>query len=132
MEKLMFYLSIFQEVIQTPKSLCEKCFLTVLVAPLRNHLASAIVIEKIASLLSLPFTLEDKKDAELTRSLESNYLEGKVVPNLLYACKLTVRRRKIEVDSVELNEIASSLTEEDLEGMDKALRLVFDSYELIS
>ena len=95
-----------------------------LVAPLRNHLASPIVVEKISSLLSLPFTLEDKKDADLTQSLESMYLDTKVVPNLLYACKLTVRRRKLEGESIELKEIASVLTEEDLDGMDKSLRLV--------
>ena len=107
--------------------MCEKHFLTVLVAPLRNHLASPIVIEKIASLLSLPFTLEDK-EADLVQSLESIYLDTKVVPNLLYSCKLTVRRRKLESEAVELHEIASMLTQEDLEGMDKSLRLVISLF----
>lgn len=106
-----------------PECICEKHFLTVLVAPLRNHLTSPEVIEKISDVLGVPFTMEDLPDGFL-HALQSMYLDSKVLPNLLYAVKVTVRRRGIECNSNELNEIVNFLTAEDLASLNKCLRLV--------
>lgn len=98
-----------------------------LVAPLRNHLSDPEVVEKITVLLSLPYTLDKSTyDAEpkLLSSLQSLYLDTKVLPNLIYACKLIVRRRRVEHGSATLEEISSILTVEDLSALEKCLRLV--------
>jgi len=116
-----------QEVLDNPKSLCEKHFLTMLIAPLRNHHAEAEVVEKIATLLSLPYTLDksmQERDPELMSNLQKTYYESKVLPNLLYSFNLIVRRRRLERTSVTLDDILTVLTVEDLEGLEKCLRLV--------
>ena len=155
-----------KEVRDCPESLCEKHFLTVLVAPLRNHLASAVVIEKIAVLLAMPFILTPRNPSpspsssssqnpqnrnnhnnnnnnnsnhgddgggggNLQKNLELIYLDTKVLPNLLYSCKLMLRRRRIARLSLNLNsnddhsnDMVEILEEEDLDGMDKCMRLI--------
>jgi hypothetical protein len=60
----------------------------------------------------------------LVLSLQTVYLDSNVLPNLLLSCKLTVRRRRLERGSVELKEIAAILTAEDLNALDKCIRLV--------
>ncbi|CAL8081595.1 unnamed protein product [Orchesella dallaii] len=126
-EWIYFLKTTMKEVLDNPKSLCEKHFLTMLVAPLRNHLAEAEVVEKIAVLLSLPYTLDKsvhEQEPGLMSSLQTLYLDTKVLPNLLYSCKLIVRRRRVERSSVTLDDILKILTVEDLEGLEKCLRLV--------
>lgn len=110
-----------------PRCICEKHFLTVLVAPLRNHLTSPDVIERIADVLGVPFTMDDDLPQDLVFPLQSMYLDSKVVPNLLYAVKVIVRRRGIESKSTDLDEIVSFLNEEDFSALNKCLRLVRSS-----
>lgn len=116
--------NILQEVIKNPFALCEKHFLTIIVAPLRNHLAKMVVVDKIAALLSLPFTMESQTQKPLIRTLENLYLDTKVVPNLLYACQLCVRRHVLGKKDLDFQTITSSLPDEDLEGFHGLLGLV--------
>lgn len=60
--------------------------LSMFIGPLRNQMCSLQVTNKIASLLMLPFTMEETKDNLI--DIVKVYLECKVVPNLIYACKL--------------------------------------------
>jgi len=118
--------------VENPKCLCEKHFLTVVVAPLRNHLAGPEVVEKIATLLSVPFAT-DKCDSEngeedIIEMLKTTYLDNKVLPNLLYACKLILQRRRLERNANDLSEISSILTVEDLDALDKCSRLVRERF----
>ncbi|ODN04951.1 Serine/threonine-protein kinase fused, partial [Orchesella cincta] len=127
-EWIYFILTTMKEVLDNPISLCEKHFLTMLVAPLRNHLAESEVVEKIAALLALPYTLDKSvhdQEPALMSNLQTLYLDTKVLPNLLYSCKLIVRRRRVEHSSATLDDIMKILTFEDLEGLEKCLRLVF-------
>ena len=130
-EWIYFVGNTMKEVQENPASLCDKPFLTVLVAPLRNHLAEAVVIGKIATLLAMPFTLVSG-DHDLQKNLETIYMDAKVLPNLLYACKLVVRRRKISHDSSltakeehgNNDDLVDILEEEDFEALDKCTRLI--------
>ncbi|XP_063610743.1 serine/threonine-protein kinase 36-like [Penaeus indicus] len=63
--------------------------LSMFIGPLRNQMCSLQVTNKIATLLMLPFTMEETKDN--LRDIVKVYLECKVVPNLIYACKLIFR-----------------------------------------
>lgn len=109
-----------------PNSLCQKHFLTMVLAPLKNTTTEPEVVEKIAVLLSLPFTL-DESIHEISPGLISNlqtlYVETKVLPHLLYTCKLMVINR-VKGLSLTLEDICSMLTMEDLEALEKLLRVV--------
>ncbi|CAG7733931.1 unnamed protein product, partial [Allacma fusca] len=118
-----------REVEGNPGSLCEKHFLSVLVAPLMNHLAEVGVVEKIATLLAMPFTLT-AGNSELQENLERIYYGAKVLPNLVYACKLMVRRRLLQRISMNfksgdlVEDLMGIVEDEDLVGMDKCMRLI--------
>ncbi|OXA57201.1 Serine/threonine-protein kinase 36 [Folsomia candida] len=123
-EWIHFLGTTMKAIMANPRCICEKHFLTVLVAPLRNHLTSPDVIERIADVLGVPFTMDDDLPQDLVFPLQSMYLDSKVVPNLLYAVKVIVRRRGIESKSTDLDEIVSFLNEEDFSALNKCLRLV--------
>ncbi len=109
---------------ENPQCICEKHFLTVLVAPLRNHLTTPDVVEKIADVLSVPFAMDDNIPDGLLTPLQSMYIDSKVLPNLLYSIKVTIRRCGIENNTKELEEIINFLSVEDLASLNKCLRLV--------
>jgi len=84
-----------------------------------------VVVKEIAFLLSIPFSLGAEAVPGFIRNLESVYLESKVVANLIYASKLIVIRRRLEFGgTVEPHHLHEILTADDLEAMEKCLRLV--------
>ncbi|KAK7079945.1 Serine/threonine-protein kinase 36, partial [Halocaridina rubra] len=84
----------------------EQSELSMFVSPLRNQTCALQVINKIATLFMLPFTIEGMKDQvpDVTRV----YLECKLVPNLIYACKLILKmelkvNRTVEFDKDQID-----------------------------
>lgn len=125
-EWMCFLVKTMKEVLDNPETLCDKAYLTMIMGPLKSTSAEAIVLEKIAVLLSLPFTLEDKvlkNFPGLIGDLQTLYVSMKVLPLLLFACKLIVVNR-VNGQSLTLEQICEQLTEEDLNGLEKCFRLV--------
>ncbi|XP_066986505.1 serine/threonine-protein kinase fused [Macrobrachium rosenbergii] len=84
----------------------EQSELSMFVSPLRNHTCALQVINKIATLFMLPFTIESMKDQ--TDDVIRVYLECKLVPNLVYACKLILKleskvNRTVEFDKDQID-----------------------------
>lgn len=126
MHDLLHFINFLQEVLDNPNSLCQKHFLNVVVPPLKNQYAESEVVEKIAALLSLPFTLDDsihESAPGLISNLLTSYAETKVLPHLLFACKLIIINRAKGL-SRTFEQIADLLTVADYEGLEKCLRLV--------
>ena len=105
-----------------------------LVAPLRNHLASGEVYKKIGDVLSVPFTLgriPGEMEKPLPEGFDANikamYMDSKVIPNLLYATKVLIRNRKLEhfkEKEASLEEIIGVLSRYDTDALESCLRLV--------
>ncbi|XP_071528363.1 serine/threonine-protein kinase fused [Panulirus ornatus] len=70
--------------------------LSMFISPLRNQTCSLQVTNKIVTLLQLPFTLEEMKHKIV--DVAKVYLECKIVPNLVYSCKLIF---KVETQRVQ-------------------------------
>nr|CAD7570829.1 unnamed protein product [Timema californicum] len=85
-------------------SLMQSSCVKVVLGPLRNPSAHSRVVEYVACLLSLPFVVGSISQEDIDCIMQA-YLEVKVVPNLIYASKLFVRRKGY--DSDELLSIAN-------------------------
>ncbi|KAK3859138.1 hypothetical protein Pcinc_034716 [Petrolisthes cinctipes] len=85
----------------------EQGELSMFVSPLRNQTCSLQVINKLVTLLTLPFTVRDMK--EDVADVLKVYLECKLVPNLIYCCKLICKfesskmKRTVEFDKDQID-----------------------------
>lgn len=113
-------------------SLLQQNCVSVFVSPLRNPAAGCRVVEYVACLLSLPFTVSVSK--ENLKKIERVYLDVRVVPNLVYAIKLLMSERSdSESNTADLanaeTRSASSLSADELEALECAMlvlcRLVY-------
>lgn len=113
-------------------SLLQQNCVSVFVSPLRNPAAGCRVIEYVACLLSLPFTVSISK--ENLKKIERVYLDVRVVPNFVYAIKLLMSERSdSESNTADLintgTRSASSLSADELEALECAMlvlcRLVY-------
>ncbi|ALC49372.1 fu [Drosophila busckii] len=81
-------------------SLKQHNLVSIIVAPLRNSKAIPKVLQSVAQLLSLPFVLADP---ELTlEAIKKVYIDVKLVPNLMYACKLLLSQRPLTDSAASL------------------------------
>ena len=82
---------------ENPQTLEQRDLVAVVVAPLRNINASPSVVERIATLLAIPWAAppeDDREDSAVDEeAIIRAYVDTRVVPNLLYACKVMVQRR---------------------------------------
>ena len=81
-----------QDALESPQTLEHRDLVAMVVAPLRNVHASTSLVERIATLLAIPWAGSDI-ELESERALVRAYVDTRVVPNLLYACKIMVQRR---------------------------------------
>ncbi|KAH8345171.1 hypothetical protein KR059_007300 [Drosophila kikkawai] len=115
-------------------SLKQHNLVSIIVAPLRNSKAIPRVLKSVAQLLSLPFVLADPVllvDLELIRNV---YVDVKLVPNLMYACKLLLSHRQLSDSAASapltagsLNRTLRSIPELTIEELETACSL----YELV-
>ncbi|KAH8356565.1 hypothetical protein KR200_003299 [Drosophila serrata] len=115
-------------------SLKQHNLVSIIVAPLRNSKAIPRVLKSVAQLLSLPFVLVDPVllvDLELIRNV---YVDVKLVPNLMYACKLLLSHRQLSDSAASapltagsLNRTLRSIPELTIEELETACSL----YELV-
>lgn len=80
-------------------SLKQHNLVSIIVAPLRNSKAIPKVLQSVAQLLSLPFVLDEHLVSE---SIKSVYIDVKLVPNLMYACKLLLSQRQLTDSAASL------------------------------
>lgn len=84
--------------------------LSMFVSPLRNQTCSLPVINKLTTLLSLPLTVDDMDNKEDVLKV---YLECKLVPNLVYCCKLIAKaenykiKRTVEFDKDQIDTLGN-------------------------
>lgn len=80
-----------EDAMENPSMLEHRDLVAVVVAPLRNSNADPALVERIATLLAMPWAVRDAEvdDEALIRA----YADTRVVANLLYACKVMVQRR---------------------------------------
>jgi len=83
--------STLEDAIDNPQTLIHRNLVAVIVVPLRNVNASPSLVERIATLLAIPWT--GSQDDVTEEALIRAYADTRVVPNLLYACKVMVQRR---------------------------------------
>ncbi|KAH8284359.1 hypothetical protein KR018_004915 [Drosophila ironensis] len=76
-------------------SLKQHNLVSIIVAPLRNAKAIPRVLKSVAQLLSLPFVLSDPLLAVDLERIRTVYVDVKLVPNLMYACKLLLSHRPL-------------------------------------
>ncbi|XP_017074254.1 serine/threonine-protein kinase fused [Drosophila eugracilis] len=91
-------------------SLKQHNLVSIIVAPLRNSKAIPRVLKSVAQLLSLPFVLVDPVligDLELIRNV---YVDVKLVPNLMYACKLLLSHKQLSDSAASAPLTAGSLS----------------------
>jgi len=82
-----------EDAIENPQTLEHRDLVAVVVAPLRNVNASPGLVERIATLLALPWAEVDREEGIDEEAIVRAYADTRVVPNLLYACKVMVQRR---------------------------------------
>ncbi|XP_016967044.1 serine/threonine-protein kinase fused [Drosophila biarmipes] len=115
-------------------SLKQHNLVSIIVAPLRNSKAIPRVLKSVAQLLSLPFVLVDPVlavDLELIRNV---YVDVKLVPNLMYACKLLLSHKQLSDSAASapltvasLSRTLRSIPELTIEELETACSL----YELV-
>ncbi|XP_060664598.1 serine/threonine-protein kinase fused [Drosophila nasuta] len=81
-------------------SLKQHNLVSIIVAPLRNSKAIPKVLKTVAQLLSLPFVLDEQHLA--LDAIKSVYIDVKLVPNLMYACKLLLSQRQLTDSAASL------------------------------
>lgn len=96
-------------------SLKQHNLVSIIVAPLRNSKAIPKVLQSVAQLLSLPFVLAEQH--LIADCIKSVYIDVKLVPNLMYACKLLLSHR-------QLTDSAASLPPATAISMSRTLRSV--------
>lgn len=85
--------------------------LSMFVSPLRNQTCSLPVINKLTTLLSLPLTVDDMNSNK--DNVLKVYLECKLVPNLVYCCKLIAKaenykiKRTVEFDKDQIDTLGN-------------------------
>ncbi|XP_032673839.1 serine/threonine-protein kinase fused [Odontomachus brunneus] len=99
-------------------SMLQQNCVSVFVSPLRNPVASSRVVEYVACLLSLPFTVSVSK--ENLEKIKQVYLDVRVVPNLVYAIKLLMSKRSENEPSTETRP-ASSLSADELQALEYSM-----------
>ncbi|EDW82803.1 uncharacterized protein Dwil_GK10190 [Drosophila willistoni] len=111
-------------------SLKQHNLVSIIVAPLRNSKAIPSVLHSVAQLLSLPFVLAEPH--LVLDAIKSVYIDVKLVPNLMYACKLLLSQKHLN-DSLtigagnSLSRTLRSIDELNAEEMNTACSL----YELV-
>nr|QBJ27802.1 serine/threonine-protein kinase [Locusta migratoria] len=103
------------------ESLLLESFLGMVMAPLRNPLASCRVVEYVACLLSLPFSLDDIGDDEID-TLEQIYADVRVIPNFVLASVLLARHRLSE--TVDSADVALELSADELQALEVVMTLL--------
>lgn len=81
-------------------SLKQHNLVSIIVAPLRNSKAIPKVLLSVAQLLSLPFVLADQH--LVAEAIKGVYIDVKLVPNLMYACKLLLSQRQLTDSAASL------------------------------
>ncbi|KAJ1530420.1 hypothetical protein ONE63_005328 [Megalurothrips usitatus] len=115
-EWLVFLQKTMEEVMEGEVDvMTQENFVAMLVAPMRNPLASSKVIEYVANLLSLPFVVNGVTDHALVR-IKEVYLVVKVVPNLVYTSNLLTQQRSYD-NSHDAGDIQSLPPAPDLKAM---------------
>ncbi|XP_014480493.1 PREDICTED: serine/threonine-protein kinase fused [Dinoponera quadriceps] len=99
-------------------SMLQQNCVSVFVSPLRNPAASSRVVEYVACLLSLPFTVSVNK--ENLEKIKQVYLDVRVVPNLVYAIKLLMSERSENESNTETRP-ASSLSADELQALEYSM-----------
>jgi len=109
-------------------SMLQQNCVSVFVSPLRNPAANCRVIEYVACLLALPFTVSISQTN--LKKIEKVYLDVRVVPNLIYAIKLLMLKcpdnESYSADKVNNATIrsASSLSADELQALERVLLVV--------
>jgi hypothetical protein len=122
-----------EDALESPQTLEHRDLVAMVVAPLRNVHASTSLVERIATLLAIPWAGSDiEPDSE--RALVKAYVDTRVVPNLLYACKIMVQRRSevsrstgsttTVTDETNKKMNDAELTADDLQSLEILLGLV--------
>ncbi|EDV99811.1 serine/threonine-protein kinase fused [Drosophila grimshawi] len=114
-------------------SLRQHNLVSIIVAPLRNSKAIPKVLRSVAQLLSLPFVLAEQH--LVTDAIKIVYIDVKLVPNLMYACKLLLSQRQLTdsaasmpaATGVSLSRTLRSVSDLSAEEMSTACSL----YELV-
>lgn len=99
-------------------SMLQQNCVSVFVSPLRNPAASSRVVEYVACLLSLPFTVTVSK--ENLEKIKQVYLDVRVVPNLVYATKVLMSVRSENESNTETRP-ASSLSADELQALEYSM-----------
>lgn len=81
-------------------SLKQHNLVSIIVAPLRNSKAIPKVLQSVAQLLSLPFVLAEQH--LIADAIKNVYIDVKLVPNLMYACKLLLSNRQLTDSAASL------------------------------
>ncbi|KAH8416903.1 hypothetical protein KR222_011694 [Zaprionus bogoriensis] len=81
-------------------SLKQHNLVSIIVAPLRNSKAIPKVLQSVAQLLSLPFVLAEQH--LVADAIKGVYIDVKLVPNLMYACKLLLSQRHLSDSTASL------------------------------
>nr|pir gene fused protein - fruit fly (Drosophila melanogaster) [Drosophila melanogaster]AAA82044.1 serine-threonine kinase Fused [Drosophila virilis] len=81
-------------------SLKQHNLVSIIVAPLRNSKAIPKVLQSVAQLLSLPFVLAEQH--LVAEAIKGVYIDVKLVPNLMYACKLLLSQRHLTDSAASL------------------------------
>ncbi|XP_049959679.1 serine/threonine-protein kinase fused isoform X1 [Schistocerca serialis cubense] len=103
------------------ESLLLESFLGMVMAPLRNPLASCRVVEYVACLLSLPFSLDEIGDDEID-TLEQIYADVRVIPNFVLASVLLARHRRSE--TVDCADEILELSADELQALEVVMTLL--------
>ncbi|XP_030565989.1 serine/threonine-protein kinase fused [Drosophila novamexicana] len=82
------------------ESLKQHNLVSIIVAPLRNSKAIPKVLQSVAQLLSLPFVLAEQH--LVAEAIKGVYIDVKLVPNLMYACKLLLSQRHLTDSAASL------------------------------
>jgi len=109
-------------------SMLQQNCVSVFVSPLRNPAANCRVIEFVACLLALPFTVSVSQTN--LKKIEKVYLDVRVIPNLIYAIKLLMLKcsdsESYAADKVNNATMrsASSLSADELQALERVLLVV--------
>lgn len=115
------------DAIENPQTLEQRDLIAVVVAPLRNVNASPSLVERIATLLAVPWAGIDREDTVDEELIVRAYADTRVVPNLLYACKVMIQRRSGDnrsTGSIDSKKTDAELTADDLQSLEMLLGLM--------
>jgi hypothetical protein len=117
-----------EDAIENPQTLNSPNLVAMVVAPLRNVNASPALVERIATLLAIPWAnIDQQRNSEAEETLIRTYSDTRVVPNLLYAAKVMVQRRSAPNTSqgtADGKGSGSELTADDLQALEMLFGLI--------